>query len=213
MGDFNAIRNLLEAFEGSPTCSDMEEFERAIMDVVLVLVNEDWVMSRPNGVVQVSPWGVFDHSVRLFSPGDNVRRWTSVFPFINHWVEAAGFVDFVASVSTHDQRVSPLVSLMRNLKALNPVLHERAAWVLSRWATTTLVVADIVQFRWPEECRIDLCHPFTWEEIRRVLFFMKSSKVLDLDGFVVDFFKPAWFVVGEDFCAAVSHLFDSFYLP
>lgn len=35
MGDFNAIRNLSEAFEGSPTCSDMEEFERAIMDVVL----------------------------------------------------------------------------------------------------------------------------------------------------------------------------------
>lgn len=55
----------------------------------------------------------------------------------------------------------------------------RAVWVLSWWATTTLVVADIVQFRWPEECRIDLCHPFTREEIRRVLFFMKSSKALD----------------------------------
>lgn len=54
-----------------------------------------------------------------------MRRSTSVFPFFNHWAEAAGFVDFVASVSNHDQRVSPLVSLMRNLKALKPVLHER----------------------------------------------------------------------------------------
>ncbi|KAA0063934.1 uncharacterized protein E6C27_scaffold616G00740 [Cucumis melo var. makuwa] len=75
------------------------------------------------------------------------------------------------------------------------------------------VIDDIVQFRWSEECFQALQIPISQEEVRRVLFSMDSGKAPGPDGFSVGFFKGVWSVVGEDFCDAVLHFFETCYLP
>ncbi|KAA0059752.1 F17F8.5 [Cucumis melo var. makuwa] len=75
------------------------------------------------------------------------------------------------------------------------------------------VIDDIVQFQWSEECCQALQLPISREEVRRVLFSMDSGKAPGPDGFFTGFFKGAWSVVGEDFCDAVLHFFETCYLP
>lgn len=54
---------------------------------------------------------------------------------------------------------------------------------------------------------VDLCSPITKIEIQKVLFSMNNGKALGPDGYFMEFFKSAWVVVGDDFCAAISHYF------
>ncbi|TYK26641.1 putative non-LTR retroelement reverse transcriptase [Cucumis melo var. makuwa] len=77
----------------------------------------------------------------------------------------------------------------------------------------TPVIDDIVQFRWPEKCCQALQLPISRDEVRRVLFSMDNGKAPGPDGFSLGFFKGTWTVVGEDFCDAVLHFFETCYLP
>ncbi|XP_022159081.1 uncharacterized protein LOC111025522 [Momordica charantia] len=77
----------------------------------------------------------------------------------------------------------------------------------------TARLAAIVDFVWPPECGVELCWPVTSLEVWEVLFPMASGKAPSPDGFSVGFFKAAWSIVGDDFCKAMLHFFDTSYLP
>ncbi|XP_050937153.1 uncharacterized protein LOC127148174 [Cucumis melo] len=53
----------------------------------------------------------------------------------------------------------------------------------------SLVIDDIVQFRWFEKCCLALQTPIELEEVRKMLFSIDSGKTPSFDGFSVGFFK------------------------
>ncbi|KAL0561777.1 hypothetical protein IC582_002218 [Cucumis melo] len=295
-----------------------------------VLVNDEWLSAWPTMRINVLPWGISDHSPTLFYPSFQVNSRVVSFRFFNHWVEEPSFIEVVARMWSRHEGVSPLVSLMRNLHHLKPILRRQfgrhikslseevriakeamdiaqrevernpLSDVLSRqaslatetfWTAVRLeeaslrqkskvrwlnlgdqntaffhrsvrsrlsrnsllslvdsdgsrvsshdgvaqlavnyfsnslgyqeigyrelspIIDDIVQFQWSEECCQALQLPISREEVRRVLFSMDSGKAPGPDGFSVGFYKGAWSVVGEDFCNAVLHFFETCYLP
>ncbi|KAA0065355.1 F17F8.5 [Cucumis melo var. makuwa] len=106
-------------------------------------------------------------------------------------------------ISSHDGVVHLVVNYFRNSLGSQKIGYRELS----------PVIEDIVQFRWSEECCQALQIPTIREEVRRVLFSMDSGKAPVPDGFSVGFIKGAWSVVGEDFCDAVLHFFETCYLP
>ncbi|KAL4010462.1 hypothetical protein IC575_029954 [Cucumis melo] len=106
-------------------------------------------------------------------------------------------------ISSHDGVVHLVVNYFRNSLGSQKIGYRELS----------PVIEDIVQFRWSEECCQALQIPTIREEVRRVLFSMDSGKAPVPDGFSVGFIKSAWSVVGEDFCDAVLHFFETCYLP
>ncbi|TYK18951.1 uncharacterized protein E5676_scaffold418G00380 [Cucumis melo var. makuwa] len=109
MGDFNAIRVYSEAFGGSPIQGEMEDFDLAIRDVDLV---EPLVQGN---------WFTWTSKVQGFQLNSKVVS----FRFFNHWVEDPSFIEVVARRWSRHEGVSPLVSLMKNLHHLKPILRGR----------------------------------------------------------------------------------------
>ncbi|XP_038875105.1 uncharacterized protein LOC120067635 [Benincasa hispida] len=68
----------------------------------------------------------------------------------------------------------------------------------------TAQIGDIVQFSWFEEGVEAFGHPVSRDEIQKTLFSIKSKKALGPDGFLVDFYRATWSVVGDDFCEVNS---------
>jgi len=54
-----------------------------------------------------------------------------------------------------------------------------------------------------------LLSPVTPKDIRKVVFNIGDDKALGTDGYSSSFFKSAWHIVGEDFCAAIQDFFLS----
>ena len=150
MGDFSTIIIHSEAFEGAPNCGDMEEFDMAIGEADLVepsvqenwftwtskihgsglmrrldriLVNDEGLSAWPNMRVNVLPWGISDHSSILVYPSYQWSQRVVSFRFFNHWVEDSSFLDVVSSIWTRDSRVSSIVSFVKNLRNLKPILR------------------------------------------------------------------------------------------
>ncbi|KAL0541431.1 hypothetical protein IC582_021476 [Cucumis melo] len=152
MGDFNAIRVHSEAFGGSLSQDEMEDFDLAIRDANLVepsvqgnwftwtskvhgsgmlhrldriLVNDAWLSTWPTLLVNVLPWGISDHSPILFYPSFQLNSKVVSFRFFNHWVEDLSFIEVVARIWSRHEGVSPLVSLIRNLRNFKPAFRRR----------------------------------------------------------------------------------------
>lgn len=53
----------------------------------------------------------------------------------------------------------------------------------------------------------------TKSEIQKVLFSMPRNKSPGPDGFVVEFFKETWSILGKDFVVAIQSLFLKDFLP
>ncbi|TYK26658.1 uncharacterized protein E5676_scaffold313G003080 [Cucumis melo var. makuwa] len=90
-----------------------------------VLVNEDWFSAWPTMLVNVLPWGISDHSPILFYPSFQINSKVVSFWFFNHWVEDPSFIEVVARMWNRHEGVSPIVSLMRNLHHLKPIMRRR----------------------------------------------------------------------------------------
>ena len=54
-----------------------------------------------------------------------------------------------------------------------------------------------------------LSAPVSYEDIKKALFGIGNEKAPGSDGYTSYFFKSAWSVVGDDFCAAVQDFFRS----
>ncbi|KAL4018356.1 hypothetical protein IC575_021951 [Cucumis melo] len=115
---------------------EMEDFDLAIRDVDLVeplvqgnwftwTMNDDWLFAWPTMLVNVLPWGISDHSPILFYPSFQLNSKVVSFRFFNHWVEDPSFIEVVARRWSRHEGVSPLVSLMKNLHHLKPILRGR----------------------------------------------------------------------------------------
>ncbi|GAA0152757.1 hypothetical protein LIER_37554 [Lithospermum erythrorhizon] len=61
--------------------------------------------------------------------------------------------------------------------------------------------------------QVALCVPVQEEEIRKTLFSMAEHKAPGPDGFLVEFFKENWNVVGVDFMKAVREFFVTCFMP
>ncbi|XP_022157428.1 uncharacterized protein LOC111024128 [Momordica charantia] len=120
------------------------------------------------------------------------------------WNDLASLTDDVGRVVTDRAEIARLtVGFYRRLLGSECVGYR----------DLTARLAAIVDFVWPPECGVELCCPVTSLEVREVLFSMNSGKAPGSDGFSVGFFKAAWSIVGDDFCKAVLHFFDTFYMP
>ena len=74
-------------------------------------------------------------------------------------------------------------------------------------------LSDLMGFRCSlDDCR-DLEAEVTEEEIRKVLFAMKSNKSLGPDGFPCEFYKLTWPVLRRDFVVAIQSVFQFGFLP
>ncbi|KAK9733272.1 hypothetical protein RND81_04G056300 [Saponaria officinalis] len=58
-----------------------------------------------------------------------------------------------------------------------------------------------------------LTRPVTREEIKLALFAIDSNKSPGIDGFSSGFFKAAWHIIEDDFCAAVEDFFRTSFMP
>ena len=54
-----------------------------------------------------------------------------------------------------------------------------------------------------------LLAPISSDDIRNVVFHIGNDKAPGPDGYTSLFFKKAWSIVGNDFCAAVQDFFHS----
>lgn len=60
-----------------------------------------------------------------------------------------------------------------------------------------------------ESHKADMVAPITDEEVQQVLFSMPRGKAPGLDGYTVEFFIAAWFIVRNDVTVAVKEFFDN----
>jgi len=72
---------------------------------------------------------------------------------------------------------------------------------------------SLLQFRCSEEDQEKLISEVTTEEVKAVTFKMSSNKSPGPDGYTVEFFKPAWPIIGEDVVVAVQSFFIKGFLP
>ncbi|XP_038888122.1 uncharacterized protein LOC120078021 [Benincasa hispida] len=133
LGDFNVIRSSSEDFCGCPSLREMEEFDRALLEADLgngilhrldrYLSNEVWKVAFPYSEVKVGQWRISDHSPLLVSIGETRSRPPPTFRYSSHWAKAEGFINTIRSVWRRSKDVSPMVSFVRNLKAVKRVLR------------------------------------------------------------------------------------------
>ncbi|KAL0556476.1 hypothetical protein IC582_004990 [Cucumis melo] len=238
MGDFNAIRVHSEAFGGSPIQGEMEDFDLAIRDADLVepqcretgllglvkfrglgccvVRNAKAAMDIAQREVERNPMSdVLSHQAGLATE----TFWTAVI------LEEASLrqKSRIRWLKLGDQNTTFFHRSVRSRMSRNTLRslvdsdgtrvssHDGVAQMAVNYFSNSLgsqvigyrelspFIDDIVQFEWSEECCQALQLPI-----------MERPRVLtDSAGF----FKGAWSVVGEDFCDAVLHFFETCYLP
>lgn len=72
-----------------------------------VMVNGEWMVSYPQTMGRVFPWGISNHIPLLLSSGDGSSHRRLAFRFFNHWTESDEFVAVVSSVWVQHQRDCP----------------------------------------------------------------------------------------------------------
>lgn len=72
---------------------------------------------------------------------------------------------------------------------------------------------DIIPNRCTDLDRDSLIKEVTEEEIRVVLFAMSNNKSPGPDGYNVEFYKAAWFIIGKEFIIAVKSFLRKGFCP
>lgn len=71
----------------------------------------------------------------------------------------------------------------------------------------------VVEYRCSSTEDGDLDRPVQGGEIKKTLFSISSNKASEQDGYLIEFYKEVWPVVGRDFLVAVQFFFPIWPAP
>ena len=75
------------------------------------------------------------------------------------------------------------------------------------------ILRDLITYRCSSEDAATLMKPVLAAEIKETIFPMPANKAQGPDGYLVEFYKAAWSVIGKDVVAAVQSFFIFGFMP
>ncbi|XP_038904289.1 uncharacterized protein LOC120090641 [Benincasa hispida] len=113
LGDINDIHSSSKDFDGCPSLTENEKFDDVLLEADLVefSVTSNWF----TWTSKLQGNGILCRLDRFLSN----EAWKKAFPYL----EAEGFIDTIRSMWRKSEDVSPMVSIVRNLKAVKRVFR------------------------------------------------------------------------------------------